>query len=88
MNRQSPTTPRRMVQRLLALASPLLFVGAALIAQPSGASSLTVTFTVTSVSFGSLTDGTSLQSQAVVTNTSSKTLYLKTEYTHGGDTTG
>ena len=75
---------RGVVNKVVTLVAPLLLAASALAIVPAGASSLLVTFSVSSVDFGSLTVGTTLQSQAVVTNTTTGTLYLKTAYIHGG----
>jgi hypothetical protein len=85
MNIHSTSTSRLRRPRLLAAAlAPLLLVSSALLVAPAGASSLNVTFNVTSVNFGTETVGTTASAQAVVTNTTAAPVYFKSALAHGG----
>lgn len=76
------TGARRLAAAPLAVA---LLLGATLLGTPAGATSLNVNFTVASVAFGSVTEGTSADGQAVVTNDSGVTIYFDSANVHGGD---
>lgn len=85
MNTQSTITSRpRRLRYMSAAIAPLLLLSTAVLAVPAGASSLNVTFAVTSVDFGTETVGTTATAQAVVTNTTSAPLYFKAAAAHGG----
>lgn len=85
MNHLSALTRRTRCTRVMSAAiAPLLLLGSAILAAPAGASSLNVTFNVTSVDFGTETVGTTATAQAVVTNTTAVALYFKSAVTHGG----
>jgi hypothetical protein len=62
--------------------APAALIAAA--AVPASASSLDVTFSVTSVNFGSVTIGTTASGQAVVTNSSAVPLFLGSANLEGG----
>jgi hypothetical protein len=59
-----------------ALVVALSLLGSAVLAPPSGALSLAVSFTLTPISFGSVTEGTSMPGQSLLTNTSAAPIYF------------
>jgi hypothetical protein len=75
----------RLTRLFGAALAPLVLMGGVLISAPAGANSLNVSFSVTSVDFGSETVGTAATAQAVVTNTTGSTLYLKSVVVQGGE---
>jgi len=75
---------RRAVAATLVAASTLL--AASVIATGAGASSLAVSFTVSPINFGQVTEGTSVVGQSLITNNSTSPIYFLTASPNASNT--
>jgi trimeric autotransporter adhesin len=82
---QTSTRSERLLVRCASLAlAPVLLFGAIALSPAAQATSLNVSFTASSINYGSVTVGTSAAGQVVVTNTSTFPIYLQSDLIHGG----